>query len=82
MTSVCKSKRIKVRDPDAGAVLLHPRIDSHLAGNLFVNGAGVLLLGQLVRHGTTEDEPLRRAARLDLDENTEIEAALYPFSRR
>lgn len=82
MTAIYKAKCVKVRDPDAGAVLLHPRVGSHLAANFLVNGAGVLLFSELVRHGTAKYEPLRHAARLDMDEDAEIEAALQPFLGR
>lgn len=67
-------------DTDIATVLLHPGVSCHLARNLLINGAGVVLLGELVGHRAAEDNAagLGRAAGLDVDEDAKIEATLDP----
>lgn len=80
LVAVCETKGIEVRDTDVGTVLLHPGISSHLARNLLINSAGLLLLGELVGHGAKKDKAsgLGLPAGVDIDEDAKIEAALYP----
>ena len=80
MTAVCETKGIEVGNTDIGTIILHPGVSRRLARNLFINGAGVLLLGELVGHRTAEDKAcgLGRVAGLDVNEDAKIEATLNP----
>jgi hypothetical protein len=80
LAAISETKGIEVRDTDIGTIILHPGVSRRLARNLLINGAGVLLLGELVGHRAAEDDAagLGRAAGLDIDEDAEIEATLNP----
>lgn len=66
----------------ARAVVLHPDISSYLAAYLFVHGAVISSLGELVRHGATHHECRVRPTRAHVERYTDIEATTQPFGRR
>lgn len=78
--AVCEAKGIEVWNTDIGAVVLHPDIRRHLARDLLINGAGVVLLGEPMGQRTAKDKTTgaERGARLDVDKDAEVEAALDP----
>ncbi len=69
LAAVCETKGIEMRDTDVGTVILHPSVGRRLAGDLLVDGAGMVLLGELVGHRAAEDDAAGRgrAAGPDID---------------
>lgn len=55
MTAVPQAESVKARDPNIGAVLLHPYIRGHFATDLLIDRAGISVLSKFMRHGTPED---------------------------
>lgn len=73
-----KAKAVETRDGNVRALLLDPRVRAHLAGRLLVDGPGVATLGQLVRHGAAQHEPVAPCRRVRRDGDAEVEAAEEP----
>ena len=60
-------------------MVLAPHVGSDLAARLLVHRAGMLGLGELVRHGAAEHDIIDRGARrFDLDGDAHVEAATDP----
>ena len=79
MAVVREAKAIQVWNANVRALILHPRIHSHLRAQLFIYCARVLGFGKLVWHRTTKDELLVEAGRSYLDGYTYIEATSNPL---
>ena len=78
VTAVRKSKAIEMRYADIRAFLLHPHICPDLAADLLVHGAGMLGLGELVRHGAAEHDLPGPCPGLDVHQDADVEAASDP----
>lgn len=70
-----------MRNADGGTVFLHPHIGPYLAADLLVYRTGVSSLGKLMRHREAKDKLLRQTVGLDVDRDTDVEAASNPFAR-
>ena len=79
MAVVREAEAVQEWNANVGALILHPRIRSHLRTQLFIHYARVLGFGKLVWHGITKDELLIEAGRSYLDRYTYIEAASNPL---
>ena len=79
MAVVREAEAVQVWNANVGALMLHPRIRSHLRAQLFIHCARVLGFSKLVWHRTPKDELLVEAGRSYLDRYTDIEAATNPL---
>jgi hypothetical protein len=79
MAVVREAEAVQVWNANVGALILHPRIRSHLRAQLFIYCARVLGFSKLVWHRITKDELLVVAGRSYLDRYTDIEAATNPL---
>jgi hypothetical protein len=76
---VREAEAVQVWNANIEALILYPRIRSHLRAQLFIHCARVLGFSKLVWHGATKHELLVEAGRSYLDRYTDIEAATNPL---
>jgi hypothetical protein len=71
---ILETKRVKARNANVGAVLLHPYVSSHFTSDFLVNRGGILLFGNFVGDQAAENERPGQITGL----HTEIVPAFYP----
>ncbi len=79
MAVVREAEAVQVWNANVGALMLYPRIKSHLRAQLFIYCTRVTGFSKLVWNRTTKDELLLEAGRLYLDRYADIEAATNPL---